>query len=385
MLKVRSNLAFALSTAALLACSSSSNSSSPTADASTHDTSSHDAAKADAPLDASRDGGVPDAMADTSDAATDSGPAVPTVIASFDSAMGQLPEGLWEISPDAVEFVGTTGRPITAWVPLAAPVTIGVDGGVSSFGTLTAGAAQSTYTLGVITDASGSVYYAVAASAAPPNDPAPGIYRLPAAGGTATPFSLGGAVTPNMNFANGLDFIGDNLFVADSEGVVYKVNPAGVATVWSQDPLLAPSLSACSGTVPLAIGANGIVHDTSNVYVTNTDYGRVIRIPINTDGSAGTAVVLKEDCASLVGADGLVIDPKDDTFIIALNIQNKLVRMAKDGSTVTVLASGAPYASPASPIIDTALGHRRVIVSNPAFFVAADAGLSTGIVALDIP
>ena len=44
------------------------------------------------------------------------------------------------------------------------------------------------------------------------------------------------------------------------------------------------------------------------------------------------------------------------------------------GSSVTVLASGSPLANPASPIIDTASGQRRLLVTSPAFFKAADAG-----------
>jgi sugar lactone lactonase YvrE len=126
------------------------------------------------------------------------------------------------------------------------------------------------------------------------------------------------------------------------------------------------------------------VHDATNVYVTNTDYGRLIKIPVNGDGSAGKAAVIKEDCSTLVGADGLLIDQKDNTFIIALNILNEVVRIPMDGSSVTVLASGDPLVNPASPIIDMAGGKRRLIVTNPAFFAAADGG-SPSIVSLPIP
>jgi sugar lactone lactonase YvrE len=253
-------------------------------------------------------------------------------------------------------------------------VTIDAAGKPQSFGTLAAGAAQSSYTLGVITDAAHAVYFAVAAAAAPPNVPEPGIYKLPAGGGTATLFSAGSAANPPMYFPNGLDFIGADLFVADSEGVIYKVDPNGAASVWSSDPLLAPDAAACGGKVPLPIGANGIVHDASNVYVTNTGFGRLIRIPRNGDGSAGAAVVLKEDCATLVGADGLVIDPVDGSFLIALNVLDQVVRLSSDGSSLTVIASGAPLANPASPILDSAGGRRRLLVTNPAFFTPPDGG-----------
>jgi sugar lactone lactonase YvrE len=261
-------------------------------------------------------------------------------------------------------------------------VAVAEDGGTADFGVAGVAGAQTTYTLGITTDATGSVYVGVAAGGAPPNTPAPGIWKFPP-GGAGSVFSLGTAVTPPMSFANGLDFVGTDLFVADSEGVVYKIDAAGTAAVWSSDHLLAPDKTACGGVVPLPIGANGIVHDANNVYVTNTNFGRLIRIPIAADGSAGTPVVIKEDCATLVGADGLVIDPTDGTFIVALNIQNRLVRVTPTG-TVTVLASGAPLASPASVLIDKTGNRRRLLVTNSTFFTAADAG-SPGLLALPIP
>ena len=309
----------------------------------------------------------------------------------FLATTGGPAEGLWEVAPNASEGVGTTGTPLVSSVLSAQLLAATSDGGASVFGTAFSdgGAASGTYTLGATTDATGNVYYAVAAATASPV-PAPGIYELPPGGGTAAPFSLGSAVTPNMNFPNGLDFIGSKLFVADSEGVVYTIDPSGAAAVWSKDPSLAPN-SAASGTspacgfVPLAIGANGIAHDSKNVYVTNTDYGRLIAIPIAADGSAGTPSILKEDCASLGGADGLVID-RDGSFVIAVNAQDKIVRVTPGGK-VTVLAAGAPLATPGSVLFDTgaAGGARRLLVTNTTFFTPPDAGLSPGLLQIALP
>ncbi len=185
-----------------------------------------------------------------------------------------------------------------------------------------------------------------------------------------------------MNFPNGLDFIGASLFVADSEGVVYTIDPTGAATPWSQDPLLAPSQPACDGVVPLAVGANGITHDADNVYVTNTNFGRLLRIPVNADGTAGTVAVVKEDCALLAGADGLLLDD-DGTFVVAVNAQNRIVRITPGGAT-TVLAEGAPLDTPASLTIDEVGGGRRLLITNSSFFSAADAG-APGLLALPLP
>lgn len=321
---------------------------------------------------------------------TDAGTDAPLAVPVFLAQTSVLTEGLWEVSPSALEGVGTNGVPVVSSVLGAQYLAVAPDGGVSPVGSAEAdGGASAVYTLGLTTDATGNVYMAVAGAGASPV-PAPGIYRFPPTGGSGTVFSLGSAVTPNMNFANGLDFIGPNLFVADSEGVVYALDSNGVAKVWSSDPLLAPNPSASGkspacGFVPLAIGANGIAHDATNVYVTNTDYGRLIQIPIAADGSAGKATLIKEDCAALAGADGLVID-HDGSFLIALNAQNKIVRVTSAGD-VTVVASGAPLATPGSVLIDDngAGGARRLLVTNTMFFSPQDAGLSPGLLALPLP
>src|SRR5262249_28290402 len=157
-----------------------------------------------------------------------------------------------------VEGVGTTGTPIVSEAPLGLLAALAWDGGTTLYpATGDAGAAAS-YTLGIATDAAGNIYTGVAAAAAPPNNPPPGTWTSAVTGGATVLFSAAGAVSPAMNFANGLDFMGANLFVADSEGVVYKIDATGTATVWSQDPLLAPDQKACGGLVPLPVGANGI-------------------------------------------------------------------------------------------------------------------------------
>jgi class 3 adenylate cyclase len=373
------------------ACSSSGNGGTAAPDAATGDSASSTSDSSTGDSATTSDASVVDAergdvTTQPPDAGVDAELATPTFVAKA----GAPTEGLWEISPNASEGVGTTGTPIISSVLAAEVLAAGSDGGTTSFGgVIVDGGASGTYTFGITTDATGNVYYAVAAASASPV-PAPGIYKLPSTGGAAVAFALGSSVTPNMNFANGLDFIGANLFVADSEGVIYSIEPSGTATVWSSDSSLLPN-STASGTspacgfVPLAIGANGIAHDTHNVYVTNTDYGRLIAIPIAANGSAGSPSVLKEDCGSLGGADGLVIDT-DGSFVIAVNAQNKIVRVTPSGQ-VTVLASGAPLATPASVLFDTnaPAGTRRLLVTNTTFFTPADAGLSPGLLAFPVP
>jgi sugar lactone lactonase YvrE len=312
------------------------------------------------------------------DSGTDSGPSA-TVLATFNQPV----EGLWEVNPAAVEFIGTNGSPLTSLVVSAQPVTVDGDGGVTNYGSIVVGTPNDTYTLGVATDNAGAAYFAVANAGTPdagvPN-PLPGIYKIAAGSSTGAVFSLGSAATPAMNFPNGLDFVNNTLYVADSEGVIYEVNAGGVASVWSQDTSLSPQGAACN--FPLPIGANGIVHDTgaNNFYVTNTAYGRLIQIPINTNGTAGTPIILHDGC-DFVGADGILFDT-DGSLIVALNIQNKVVRVSltTDGGPIGVadIVSGPPLFNPASPVIDFPNGPdggKRLLVTSPAFFLlGADAG-----------
>ena len=290
----------------------------------------------------------------------------PTFLANFGDG-GPKPEGLWRVEGDG-------GVPIVGYAPLAELVTITSDGGTVTFGAIGDAGVTNTLTLGITTDTSGNVYVGVADF--PPGlspdagfVPPPGVYKFPADGGAGALFSS----SASMTFANGLDFIGTQLYVADSNGSVFSIDPGGTATVWSSDSLLAPEQTACDAGVPYAIGANGIVNDSNNVYVTNTNFGRLIKIPIMDGGVAGTATTIADTCA-LVGADGLALDTKTNTFLVALNVQNTIARVAMDG-TITIVASGGPIHTPASVLIDSKDGARRLLFTNATFFSGNDPGL----------
>jgi sugar lactone lactonase YvrE len=290
-------------------------------------------------------------------------------LAHFDNS--KLPEGLWEL--------GDGGMPIVGLTALATLVTVTSDGGTQAFGSIgDAGAAANSNTLGITTDVGGNVYVGVGTLTVDAGPvPPPGVYKFPPDGGAGTLFSS----APGMSFANGLDFIGGILYVADSGGTIYAINASGNASVWSADPLLAPDMTACDAGLPAPIGANGIVHDANNVYVTNSNHGRIVKIPIAADGGAGAASSVVDNCA-LVGADGLVLDTKDSSLLVAVNVQNKLVRVAMNGQ-MNVVASGAPLDFPASVIIDSVGGARRLLFTNAALF-SGDAG-KPGLLALPIP
>jgi sugar lactone lactonase YvrE len=364
-------------------CSSSSdNNVPPPADASVMDSPISDAS-----VDAAPDGSTPDSA--TTDTGSDAGVATLgalSFVAQFSESAYQLPEGLWATG---------AGAPIVSWAPLATLVTgPAADGGAHTV----LGAPSGTLTAGITSDTNGNLYVGVMAASTlgdgttspSSSTPAPGIYEVPADGGAPSLFSAGANPTPPMYAANGLVFVGSNLFVADSEGVIYEVAPDGTATAWSNDSSLAQASSSAPGCatdagaiVPLSIGANGIAVDAAhaNLYVTNTDFGRVLKFPITSTG-AGPVSKIVEDC-SIAGADGIQV-ASDGSLIVAVNAQNKIVRVTTAGE-LTVLAEGGALQTPASILIQ---GEQLLITNSTFFYAQPDGGappqpgLLTGALAL---
>lgn len=187
-----------------------------------------------------------------------------------------------------------------------------------------------------------------------------------------------GAVTlyadvPGHAFLNDLvfDHHGD-LYVTDSFAyLVWKVDQAGVATVWSADPLLQPAATF----FPFPLGPNGLAFDESchELTVANTCAGRLVRIPVKRDGSAGTGRTWVES-EELIGADGVTPGPRGELYVAA-NIQNQIVRVARSGE-LDVLASGGLLSTPTA----VAFGRGRdsdtlYICNNGDFFAGADPAL----------
>jgi sugar lactone lactonase YvrE len=151
-----------------------------------------------------------------------------------------------------------------------------------------------------------------------------------------------------------------NLFVTDPFlGRVYKISPAGAVSVWLQNALLdgnpaAPFLGFH------AVGVDGIAfdEDKDNLYLGNLDYGRLIRVPVRHDGSAGTPRVVASD-ARLTGIDGIAFD-EDGTLFAAINGQDHLVSISPRGR-ITELFDGPPLDGPASVAFGTRRGDRRTL------------------------
>ena len=256
----------------------------------------------------------------------------PTVetVASFDAAKGELPEGL-AITDKGVIYVG--------FAPTGQIVTVGDDGGVSPVATLPNGQG---FMVGLAVDGRGRLFAALASF----DDTTHGIWRVRSDGSARRVVPL-----PTDTFPNAIAFRGRRMFVTDSfGGAVWRIRH-GHATIWAQDDVLLGDT-----TTDLPIGANGLAFFGRYLYVSNTQKGRIVRIPVEAGGRAGSPVVLTEDDA-IVGADGISFDVRGNLYV-AVNEQEKLVRMGPSGGMQTLATRADGLDFPATPIFGERPPHR---------------------------
>jgi sugar lactone lactonase YvrE len=167
------------------------------------------------------------------------------------------------------------------------------------------------------------------------------------------------------------------------EGGIWRIPPRGAAEVWVRDPLLTGI--GLFGNPPM--GANGIAYYHGDLYVTNTDKGLVVRIPVEKDGSAGAPERWKqlEDVpeSPLAGTafpimpDGLALDVHGNLYLTILT-RNAVVRLMGDTGaqqSIAVLASPGPVPSalfdmPASLAFGTGAGEQQnLFVTNLGWMV----------------
>ena len=179
--------------------------------------------------------------------------------------------------------------------------------------------------LGVAVDADDHVYVALVGGGTPPAiDSA--VLKLGHDGKLTEVVKL-----PDGAFPNSLAFHDGRLYITDSiSGAVWRVRLAHgtstPATPWFQDTLLAPS----DDPAAMGLGANGIAFRGNRAYVSVSDYGRIVSVPIRADGSAGAPRVFCEQL-ELVTADGIAFDARGRLWV------------ATNSGTTGVSPSGALY------------------------------------------
>lgn len=278
-------------------------------------------------------------------------------------AAGEFPEGV---------AVDKTGNVYVSLSPIGQVRKIAPDGSQSVLATLPVGAFGP---LGLAVDAPGNVYAAVSTF-----DPAThGVYRIDRSGAAERLPGSG-----SILFPNGLAFDKrGNLYATDSIlGAVWRIPKGGSAELWLQHPLLAGNGSF---GFPFPIGANGIAYRHGEIVVTNSELGRLLRIAVEPDGSAGAPTMLAEDLA-LFGADGIALDVHGSLYV-AVIVQSAIVRVAADGSTLTTLATAADGLDFTSSLaFGTGMRDRQAVFAvNFAVFVPGGAGPALLRVAVDEP
>lgn len=120
------------------------------------------------------------------------------------------------------------------------------------------------------------------------------------------------------------------LFVADSNlGRMWRIDPvAARAEVWLDHPLLKPSGTGLPG-------ANGLKFFGSALYVSNSDTGNIIRIPVNASGKAGMPNIF----VSRLPTDDFAFDERGNLYVTT-HLFNSVVRVTPRG-VKTVLATEA--------------------------------------------
>jgi sugar lactone lactonase YvrE len=126
-----------------------------------------------------------------------------------------------------------------------------------------------------------------------------------------------------FNFPNAIaEDLAGNLYVSDSDlGTINRISQTGSDNVvWASSPLFA------KGDIP--VGINGLAFDrlSRNLYATNTNDSRVLRIPLLANGNAGAVQIFADGptidanqhtTGSLVGPDGLAFDLLGNIYVAA--------------------------------------------------------------------
>ncbi|MEY9928021.1 sugar lactone lactonase YvrE [Catenulispora sp. GP43] len=278
----------------------------------------------------------------------------PHVITQFSFTDEQTPENI------ALEPDGTADLSLSYKDQI---VRVGLDGSVkqtiplpSSPDTGCAFGKHTSLAMGLVRDHRGDLYALLCTG-----DSRQGVWRI-----TPQGVQTQIAALPATGFPNGIAFDEQEryLYVTDSLlGTISRVDPRSHAvSTWSDDSSL-----ASTGV----LGVNGIkVHDGA-LYVTNTDRGTLLRIPIRADGSHGCIETLG---SGLTGIDDIAFtSPRPDAdILVALNTQSQVDLFDPATRTATpVLTKADNLSNPSS----AAVRGDTVYVASAGYFTKSNPNL----------
>ncbi|KQV21855.1 MULTISPECIES: SMP-30/gluconolactonase/LRE family protein [unclassified Kitasatospora] len=273
----------------------------------------------------------------------------PHVLAHLDLAAGQMPENI-VLEPD--------GSADVTFISARQIARIGLDGHTEILGTLPAPAVPATPVVGFAAVAGiaraddGTLYVNYATG----TDDLTGVWRLTPGG---VPERI--AALPANGLPNGLtlDQQHGDLYVADAVlGTVWRVSlQDGTRTAWATGTELQPTGF---------LGANGIRSHHGAIWVSNTDRGTVLRIPICPDGSAGP---IETRVTGIEGIDDFGFTGHGDTLLAARNAANEVVYVTPGGGAPTVVLTQQDGLSNPTSV---ALCGGAVYVTSAAFLTLQD-------------
>jgi len=269
-------------------------------------------------------------------------------IIEFDAPLGERPEGVAvDTSGNVYVSVATTGDILK----------IDDDGQVSTYANIDAGPG---FVLGMATEGTGTIYVAVA-SFAPGSH---GVYKVGPGGQVEIIADFDAATTLPDDVVISDD--GD-LYVTEAiQGAIHRIDTSTYdAEVWFQDELLVGGDP--DSVLSFPVGANGLALDDDSLLVSNTEKGRLVRIPIDCFGNPADPLVLAED-PLLHGADGIALDKHGDVYV-TVNVENLLVKVDGDDGQIDILADendGLDF--PAGVAFGRNKDRRKLYITNFAYY-----------------
>ncbi|MFD9323853.1 SMP-30/gluconolactonase/LRE family protein [Streptomyces sp. NPDC060053] len=291
--------------------------------------------------------------------ATGDEPAVsaPHVVAHFDLAKGQSPENI-ALEPDgSADLTFSSARQV---------VNVTREGRTRILATLPAVANPQTpvvgaaVVLGIARAQNGTLYVNYATGTR-----ATGIWRIPSGGGKPQQI----AQLPPTGFPNGLalDERRGVFYVADSVlGTVWRVpRSGGKPTAWATGAALEPRNARPAARV----GANGLRVHRDAVWVSNTNAGTLLRIPVRESGCAGAIETRAKGIYAI--DDFAFVDRHRDTVLAALTGGSEIAQVSPDGTRRVVLTRKDGLSNPTS----VAVRGRTAYVPSAAYFTHDDPNL----------